>query len=102
MSSMKTFNVGEYKIELVPLDTTKDLSLSKGNNVNAYDKNDLLMWNISELLKNYSDSNGLKYYDDMYFDVRVLDNQNIFCIGFTNHCEIDLKTMQIIKLVNNR
>jgi len=102
MSATKIFNVGEFKIEFVVPDTAKDLNLSKGNNVNAYDKNDLLIWNISELLKNYSDLNGLEYYDEMYFDVRVLDNQNIFCVGFTNHCEIDLKTMQIIKLVNNR
>lgn len=102
MSDKKIFNIGKYIVELIVPDTNRDLSYSSGNNINAYDENKQLIWNISELLKNYSDRNGLKYYDDMYFDIRLLDNEKIFCIGFVNHCEIDLKSSSITKIVNNR
>lgn len=102
MKEKKIFKIGKYRIELLVPDTTKDLKYSLGNNINAYDENDFLLWNISDLLKTYSDKNGLKYYSEMYFDIRSLDNQNIFCVGFTNHCEIDLKTMNVIKIINNR
>ena len=102
MKEKKIFKMGKYRVELIVPDKTKDLKWSLGNNINVYDENDIFLWNISELLKSYSELNGLQYYDDMYFDIRILDNQNIFCIGFANHCEIDLKTKRIIKLVNNR
>ena len=102
MSDKKIFKVENYIIELIIPDTHKDLKYSLSNNINVYDENGQLLWNISELLKSYSDRNGFKYYDDMYFDIRLLDNEKFFCIGFTNHCEIDLKSNSITKLVNNR
>jgi hypothetical protein len=102
MNNKKIFNVGNFKIELIVPDQTKDIRNSLENNINVFDENGELLWNISKLLKAYSDKNGVKYYDELYFDIRLLDNQNIFCIGFNNHCEIDLKTGSIIKIVNNR
>jgi hypothetical protein len=102
MNNKKIFNVGNFKIELIVPDQTKDIRNSLENNINVFDENGELLWNISKLLKTYSDKNGVKYYDELYFDIRLLDNQNIFCIGFNNHCEIDLKTASIIKIVNNR
>ncbi|MNE99413.1 hypothetical protein D3C80_1980890 [compost metagenome] len=86
---------------IVP-DGTKDLRYSEPNNINAYNLEGRLSWNISKLLKIYSDERGHKHYEDLYFDIRPLDNERLFCVGFINHCEIDLKTEKIIKLINNR
>lgn len=102
MNTVKTFNIGNYKIELIVPYTDIDLKYSSSNNINAYDENNQLIWNISELLRNYSDRFGLRYYDEMYFDIRLLDNEKIYCIGFVNHCEIDLKSSSITRIVNNR
>lgn len=99
---VKICYVGEYVVELIIPDTNRDLKYSLSNNINVYDKKGQLIWNISELLKNYSNGIGIKYYDDMYFDIRLLDNEKIFCIGFINHCEIDLKSSSITKIINNR
>lgn len=78
------------------------MNYSSCNNINSYDKNGKLLWNISELLKAYLDKNALKYYDEMYFEIRLLEDDKIFCIGFINHCEIDLRNGIITKIVNNR
>ncbi len=102
MNEKNIYNVGEYVVELIVPNTKRDLKYSSDNNINVYGKNGELIYNISELLKAYSDKNGLKYYDDMYFDIRILDNEKIFCIGFINHCEIDLKISSITKIINNR
>ena len=102
MSDKKIFNVGKYVVELIVPNTDRDLKYSSNNNINVYGENRQLIWNISKLLKNYSNRVGLKYYDDMYFDIRLLDNEKIFCIGFINHCEIDLKSSSITKIINNR
>lgn len=102
MNNIQVIKVGNYKIELALPDTTRDLRHSTENNINVFDENGLFLWNISELLKSYSDKNGLKYYNELYFDIRILDNKTIYCIGFDNHCEINLKTRNIVKLVNNR
>ncbi|MFT4145172.1 MAG: hypothetical protein QM644_12015 [Mobilitalea sp.] len=101
MNKKKLFYVGEYILELIVPD---DLSLkdSLKNNINAYNENGQLVWNIAELLKDFSIQNGLKYFDDMYFDIRVLYDDKIFCMGYINHCEIDLKEGRITKIVNNR
>ena len=98
----KIYDFNKYKIELIIPDKSKDLSFSKINNINIYDENNIFICNISELLEIYSNINGLKYYEDMYFEIRKLENHHILCIGFINHCEIDLKTLEIIKLINNR
>ena len=102
MSDKRIFNIGKYVVELIVPDTNRDLKYSLSNNINVYGANRQLIWNISELLKSYSDSIGLKYYDDMYFDIQLLDDEKIFCIGFINHCEIDLKSSSITKIINNR
>ncbi len=102
MNEVKEFQIGKCRIELIVPYKNKDLKHSIENNINAYDEDGLLLWNISELLKTYSDKNGLRYDKDMYFDIRILDNENIFCIGFINHCEIDLKSKKIIRLANNK
>jgi hypothetical protein len=102
MDIKKIITIDKYKIELTLPDKTRDLKFSSGDNIQIYNKNGQFIWNISELLRNYSDRNGLKYYSDMYFDIRLLDNQNIFCVGFINHCEIDLKAGTIVRIVNNR
>ena len=102
MENIKTFKTVNYIIELVIPDTSKDLKGSKENNINVYDENGIFLWNISELLKNYSDKFCTKYYDELYFDIRILDKEMIFCIGFNNHCEIDLKNKVITRLVCNR
>ncbi len=70
MNKKKLFYVGEYILELiVPEDLTLKDSLK--NNINAYDENGQLVWNIAELLKDFSFQNGFKYFYDMYFDIRV-------------------------------
>lgn len=102
MNNKKIFKVGNYKIELIVPDQTNDIKKTLENNINVFNENGEFLWNISKLLKTYSDKNGLKYYDELFFDIRLLDNQNIFCIGFNNHCEINLKIGSIIKIVNNR
>lgn len=102
MNGKKILEIGKFKVELTLPDTSRDLKYSLDNNINVYDDNGYFLWNISELLKVYSDKNGFKYYEDMYFDIRLLDNERVFCIGFVNHCEIDLKSGSIIKIINNR
>ena len=102
MDNKKVFGVGKYRVELIIPDTDRDLKYSSYNNINIYSKDGQLLWNISELLRTYSDKNGLKYYEDMYFDIILLGNEKISCIGFINHCEIDLKNESIINIVNNR
>ncbi|GEM_PF-1098618 len=102
MNDKKIFEIGKFKVELILPDTSRDLRYSSYNNINIYGDNGYFLWNISELLKVYSDKNGFRYYEDMYFDIRLLDNERIFCTGFTNHCEIDLKSGSITKIINNR
>lgn len=101
MDNKKIFEVGKYRVELIIPDKDIDLKYSSDNNINIYGEDGQLLWNISELLRAYSDKNGLKYYDDMYFDIILLTNEKIFCVGFINHCEIDLKNESIINIVNN-
>lgn len=102
MNDKKIFYIGKYNIELIVPNTNRDLKYSLSNNINLYGQDGELIWNISKLLKIYSDRIGLKYYDDMYFDIKVLDNDKILCIGFINHCEIDLERSRITKIINNR
>ena len=90
----KEYVLNTYK--RIPL----NVASAKGGYV--YDENGIFLWNISELLKNYSDKFCIKYYDELYFDIRILDKEMIFCIGFNNHCEIDLKSKAITRLVCNR
>lgn len=101
MFSKQIFKLANYNVELtVPPENLNGCSLK--NNIDVYDHDGVYLWNISELLKVYSAKNGLKYYDELYFDIRLLDNHNIFCIGFNNHCEVNLKNKSITKLINNR
>jgi hypothetical protein len=102
MNDKKIFGIGKFRVELNFPDTSRDLKYSSDNNINIYDDNGHFLWNISELLKVYSDKSGLRYYEDMYFDIQLLDNERIFCVGFKNHCEIDLKSGSITKIINNR
>lgn len=102
MDVKKIFEIGKYRAELTVHNASEDLKSSSDNNIDAFDKNGLLLWNIAKLLKAYSDKNGFKYYSDVYFDIRLLDNEKIYCVGFYNHCEIDLKSGVITKIVNNR
>jgi len=81
MDSQKIIELEEYKIVLTIPDLTRDLKFSSGDNIDIYDENGQILWNISDLLKNYSERNGLKYYSDMYFDIRLLDN-----VVDTVHC----------------
>lgn len=102
MNDKKMFEIGKHRIELIVPDRSRDLKYSSGDNINAYGENGQLLCNISELLRTYSDKNGLKYYSDMYFEIRLLGDEKIFCIGFINHCEIDLKVGCITRIVDNR
>ena len=99
---IKHIENGKFRIELTLPDTNIDVKGSKDNNINIYDDNGHFLCNISELLKDYSNKNGLRYYEEMYYDVRILDNERIFCVGFYNHCEVDLKNSCITKIINNR
>lgn len=54
MCNKQIYNVGNYVIELTLPDRIRDLNYSSCNNINSYDKNGKLLWNISELLKAYS------------------------------------------------
>lgn len=101
MDKKKILIIGKYRVELI-LPNAGDLSKSPDNNISVYEENGQLLWTISQLLKEFSDKNGIKYYDDMYFDIKVLDKEIIFCTGFTNHCEIDMKSGSITKIVSNR
>ena len=107
MQEKQIFTIWEYKFELINPYLYKDLNCSKlnpnvANNINAYDANDILLWNIGDLLKKYSDTHGLKYFDDQYYEIREIDSNKIYCIGNVNHCEIDLKERVIYKIINNR
>lgn len=96
MKNKKIIKVGYRCVELI------NPNCSSGNNINIYDKNGLFLYNISELLKDYSERNNLEYFSDMYYDIQVIDNQNIYCIGNINHCIINLTSKKIIKIINNR
>ena len=75
MENIKTFKTVNYIIELVIPDTSKDLKGSKENNINVYDENGIFLWNISELLKNYSDKfciNKLAVSLDVAFNVAFI------------------------------
>ncbi len=102
MNDKKILEVSKYKVELILPDISRDLQYSKSNNINVYNETGLLLYNISDLLKAYSDKKGLQYYEDMYFDIRKLDDERIYCVGFTNHCEIDLHYGYIYRIINNR
>jgi hypothetical protein len=98
----KLYTIGNYVAELVIPDETKDLSCSLPNNIDVYDKNGKHLWNITKLLSAYSNERGLKYYEELYFDIKAIDHDKMFCIGLINHCEIDLINEKILTLVNNR
>jgi hypothetical protein len=88
------FIIGSYKVEI---DFQND-----SNNINVYDLIGNHLWNISRLLKAYSEGEGIRYYRDTYYDVRQRENNQIFCVGNYNHCEIDLDKQIILRLINNR
>ncbi len=74
MSEKKQFPMGEFLIELLVNPDTND---PPRDNINAYDNNGTLLWNISELLKQYAKISGSKYEEEIYFDIRLLENGNI-------------------------
>lgn len=86
--------IGRYKVEI-------NLQ-NDSNNINVYDLQGNHLWNISRLLKTYSDENGIRYYSDTYYNVQQRSGNIIFCVGNINHCEIDLDKQIILKLINNR
>jgi len=94
MKSKKLIEIGDYTVEL--------LLPPALNNINVYWRKGAKTWNIAELLKFYSDNSGHKYYSESYFDVRPNGHNKIYCVGFYNHCEIDLDSQTIIRIVNNR
>ncbi len=102
MSDKLVIELGSKTIVLIIPDKSRDIKYSESNNINYYDENMNLIWNIEELLKDFSHNNDLKYYKEMYFDIRLMENGNLFCVGFINHCEISLKSNRIIKIINNR
>ena len=102
MDNKKKLNIGKYKIELDVPNQSIDLKYSKVNNIDVYDEEGRILWNISKLLKAYSYENGIQYYEELFYDIFPLGNNKMVCRGFCNHCEIDLNTEKIVKIVNNR
>jgi len=72
------------------------------NNIKSYDSDGNLNWEIGILLEEYASSNKLEYCEDVYFDILVIAENRLKCIGFNNHCEIDLIKSKIVRLMNNR
>lgn len=96
MENKKILKIGCLYVELT------NPNFSSGNNINIYDENRTFLYNISELLKGYSEEKKLKYFSDIYYDIKLLDNENIYCIGNINHCVINLTSKKITKIINNR
>ncbi|WP_105616306.1 hypothetical protein [Vallitalea okinawensis] len=100
MREVKHYNVGEYRMELIIPGHKLDGTLV--NNLTIYNDVKKSVWNIEELLKAYSDENGYKYFNELYFDIHIVADNKIYCVGFNKHCEIDLNTMRIVKTIINR
>lgn len=98
---LKHYAINIYILE-INIDDTQRLEATNLNNVNLYDKEHNKLWNIKELLVEYSNNNNIKYHDELFFDVRILDDNTFKLSGFYNHCIVSIETMKIIKLVNNR
>ncbi len=93
---------GGFVIKLDLPDESKDLKFSQNNNISAYNLKGELVWNIADLLADYSERKGLEYYEEQYFDVNKCGSNMIYCVGFVNHCLIDLDDRAIVALINNR
>ncbi|WP_050638138.1 hypothetical protein [Candidatus Stoquefichus sp. SB1] len=97
----KIITFGDYTILIELPNRNKDLSYSKDNNIICF-KSGKVVWQIQQLLEEFSINNHLNYFSDIYFDITKEDNGELKCIGFTNHCIIDVYQQKIISIINNR
>lgn len=102
MNQFKELTISHLVLKLELPDETQDLKYSSSNNITAYNDKGIVLWNIRQLLKDYSNKNGLKYFDEMYFDIKPINDSKIYCVGINHHCEINLESMTITKIINNR
>jgi len=88
----------------IRLEMQEDSKVSEmvSNNISAFDLNNNKIWDISNLLKAYSIKNSLNYFEEVYFDIILSDDYTVKFIGFFNHCIVDVVSMEIIGLINNR
>ncbi len=100
--SVKKLRVKNIVLELIVPEKNCNLIYSPINNINAYNEDGNVLWNIGQLLTDYSDKHKLHYFDEMYFDIQTIDDNTIRCVGFNNHCEINLDSKAIIRIINNR
>lgn len=99
--SQKSIIIKDYTIIIELPDTQKDIRYSKDNNVFCF-KAGKRVWEIKDLLIQYSKEKQLKYYREMYFDIIDIGEGKLKCIGFYNHCIIDVYQEKIISIMNNK
>lgn len=100
-ASQKSIIIGDYTIIIELPDTQKDIRGSKDNNV-VCSKSGERIWEIKDLLTQYSKEKQFNYFSDIYFDIIDVGEGKLKCIGFYNHCLIDVYQQKIISIMNNR
>ena len=99
--SQKSIVIKDYTMIIELPDTQKDIKCSKDNNVFCLKAGERV-WEIKDLLSRYSKEKQLQYFRDMYFDIIDIGEGKLECIGFYNHCIIDVYQEKIISIMNNR
>ena len=85
----------------IPYEKSK-VSNWKINNIDFYDKDGKLLYNVSKLLNDYSSKNEINLYDEVFLDIEVFTSNNILCKGFKFVYEINIETEEIIRITANR
>ena len=98
--SQKTITFGDCKV-VIQLPEGVNASDSVVNNIVCF-KSGKVFWEIKQLLECYARKNHINYFNERYFDISKKNDQILTCIGFYNHCVIDVFQKKILSIINNR
>lgn len=98
--SQKTITFGDCKV-VIQLPDGANASDSVINNIVCF-KSGKVFWEIKQLLECYARKNHINYFNELYFDISKKNDQILTCIGFYNHCVIDVFQKKILSIINNR
>ncbi len=98
--SQKNITFGDCKV-VIQLPKGEDASDSVVNNIVCF-KSGKVFWEIKDLLECYARKNHINYFYELYFDIFKENDKILTCIGFYNHCVIDVFQKKILSIINNR
>lgn len=99
---IKSLRLYNFIVELELPENINNVSNYKLNNIKFYNENHIYLYDISMLLKDYSKKNNLGYTEEVYFDIKITEDNLLFCQGYVNHCKVNVLENQIVKIINNR